>query len=126
MAVNKGITERINLLVERHTKGNYSKFADIIDISKSAFSKICRGEVEPRLSTLRSILERFPDTNGSWLILGNPNENSQKGHSNLLLEPQESYGENDLIEIMKKQFGIKDDQIKNQANQINQLIKKIK
>jgi transcriptional regulator with XRE-family HTH domain len=133
MIVNKDIAERINLLVRRHKKGNIAQFANSINITRSSMSKIYRGEVSPSLTTLQAILEVYPDTDGTWLITGVNSSKSQEGHENILKEDRKRYGNDGLLDLIKTQFKIKDEQIKNQAEnirsqnkQIIELIKKIK
>jgi transcriptional regulator with XRE-family HTH domain len=133
MIVNRGIAERINLLVKRHKKGNIAQFANSINITRSSMSKIYRGEVSPSLATLKAILETYPNTDGTWLITGIKNNESQEGHENILHEGRKAYGNETLIDLMKSQFEIKDEQIKDQAEnirsqneQIIELVKKIK
>jgi len=121
MSVDKGVVERVQLLINRHTNGNVAQFAEKISITRSAMSKIYRGEANPSLSTLQEILKVFPSTDGGWLLVGKEYESGTTGHNiiNHLNEPEKKYGNQDLIELIREQFKVKD-------AQITRLIEKIK
>lgn len=113
MSADTGITERINMLIERHCKGNVAKFAASIGVKRSGMSKISRGESNPQLSTLQAILEVYPDTDANWLIIGIQKISGPNGHKerSQLNDPEGNYGDKNLIELIREQFKVKDEQI---------------
>ena len=49
---------------------NPSYFADQIGISRSSMNHILNGRNNPSLDVLKKILEKYPDINSDWLLLG--------------------------------------------------------
>lgn len=61
--------ERLNLLIQLSAASS-SEFAGSINESKSQISKYLHDKGKPGYETLVSILQKFPDLNGRWLLLG--------------------------------------------------------
>jgi plasmid maintenance system antidote protein VapI len=55
-----------------------SKFADEIGIQRAVISHITTGRNEPSKDVIIKILERFPDINPDWLLLGRGNMRRNK------------------------------------------------
>ena len=60
---------RLNILINLSTSSS-SEFARSIGESKSQISKYLNNQGKPGYGTLVKIMEKFPDLNGRWLLLG--------------------------------------------------------
>lgn len=67
--VNIMIQERI-LLLMRAQGMNPTQFADEIGVQRSSISHILSGRNNPSLDIITKILNRFPDIDSNWLVLG--------------------------------------------------------
>lgn len=63
------IQERIRLLMQSRSL-NPTQFADEIGVQRSSISHILSGRNNPSLDIVTKILNRFPDIDSNWLVLG--------------------------------------------------------
>ena len=73
------INKRINEIVDKFYGGKQTVFAKEIGYSPSRVNGWCIGTYEPKFETIARILERHPQINIYWFVLGNgemltPNE----------------------------------------------------
>lgn len=61
--------ERLNAIIEYHTDGNRTEFAELVGWSRPYLSKLLRGEGWGISPVLR-LVERFPTLNARWLLTG--------------------------------------------------------
>lgn len=61
--------ERLNLLIQLSAT-SHSEFAVSINESKSQISKYLNEKGKPGYDTMVKIMNKFPDLNGRWLLLG--------------------------------------------------------
>lgn len=80
------IQERIRLLMQSRSL-NPTQFADEIGVQRSSISHILSGRNKPSLDIVTKILNRFPDIDSNWLVLG-------KGSLIQKNEPKSSRDEN--------------------------------
>ncbi|MFA7082412.1 MAG: helix-turn-helix transcriptional regulator [Bacteroidales bacterium] len=83
--------ERILLLMKSFGM-NPSEFADEIGVQRSSISHILSGRNNPSLDLVTKILNRFPEIDSNWLVLG-------KG--SLVVKSEEKSEENENNEISK-------------------------
>lgn len=61
--------DRIQLIIKE--KGlNSIKFAEIMEVQPSSISHLLSGRNNPNFDFISKLMERFPDINPDWLILG--------------------------------------------------------
>ncbi len=61
--------DRIKYLVE--SKGlRYSRFADEIGVKRASISHIFNGRNQPSLGFVQKILQRYPEVDAGWLLMG--------------------------------------------------------
>lgn len=60
---------RLNALIEFHTDGNRTEFAELVGWSRPYLSKLLRGEGWGIAPVLR-LVERFPTLDARWLLTG--------------------------------------------------------
>lgn len=65
----ESFSTRLNLLINLSSSSN-SDFAHSIRESKSQISKYLNDKGKPGFESLVSIMQKFPDLNGRWLLLG--------------------------------------------------------
>lgn len=68
--------ERILALIKENGLSS-SQFADEIGIQRSGMSHLISGRNKPSLDFILKIMERFPDTDLSWLIRGTERNDTQ-------------------------------------------------
>lgn len=60
---------RLNTLIDYHTDGNRTEFAELVGWSRPYLSKLLRGEGWGIAPVLR-LVERFPSVDARWLLTG--------------------------------------------------------
>lgn len=89
------IQERI-LLLMKSLGLNPTQFADEIGVQRSSISHIISGRNNPSLDIVTKILNKFPDIDSNWLVIGKgslvgKNEiNSQENRNNEISRPSET------------------------------------
>lgn len=89
------IQERI-LLLMKSLGLNPAQFADEIGVQRSSISHIISGRNNPSLDIVTKILNKFPDIDSNWLVIGKgslvgKNEiNSQENRNNEISRPSET------------------------------------
>lgn len=89
------IQERI-LLLMKSLGLNPTQFADEIGVQRSSISHIISGRNNPSLDIVTKILNKFPDIDSNWLVIGkgslvSKNEiNSQENRNNEISRPSET------------------------------------
>ena len=63
------LIERIKKIIEQKDL-NPSYFADYIEISRSSMNHVLNGRNNPSLDVMVKVLEKYPDINPDWLLLG--------------------------------------------------------
>lgn len=61
--------ERLNMLIQLSATSS-SEFAVSIQESKSQISKYLHGKGKPGYDTIVKLMQKYPDLNGRWLLLG--------------------------------------------------------
>ncbi len=123
MSEKEQLTKRINVIIDKHCGGYASRFGEKIGLTRGTAAKIANGTGVPSFQTIQGILKAFPHINARWFILGvgenEDAEKSQEANNIQVNEPKVNYKNDSLLELMKEQFKIKD-------QQIAELIKRIK
>ncbi|MDH6343671.1 DNA-binding XRE family transcriptional regulator [Parabacteroides sp. PFB2-12] len=61
--------DRINQIME-HEQLKAARFAEEIEVQRATLSHALSGRNNPSLEIITKILQRFPEINGEWLLLG--------------------------------------------------------
>lgn len=93
--------DRIFALVQAYDM-TAGQFAEEIGVQKSGMSHIFSGRNNPSLDFVQRVLDRFPEVNINWLILGNGSMfnsiNTQVNENVRVSEPQHVATENKILQ----------------------------
>ena len=97
------LADRVRKIMELKSS-NPSNFAEQIDINRSTMNHILNERNKPSLEVITKILEKYPDINSDWLILGKgPIFSSEKVSIQTQTEIQTSFDFDNVAEMKPSQ-----------------------
>lgn len=74
--------QRLQYYIDNITKGNVSKFSDLIDVPQNTLGNYVNDVRYPKVDLLITLLKKFPHINVEWLLIGKglPELNQTSAH----------------------------------------------